>query len=107
MTIKGKVFKLFDLNRVSDTFRKREFVLEYADNPEYPQHVIMQATQNKVSILDSLKEGDVIEVDFNLRGREWIAPSGEKKYFNSLDAWKVTIVEKGDDLDLNGDLPAF
>jgi single-strand DNA-binding protein len=26
---------------------------------------------------------------FNLRGREWVNPQGEKKYFTSLEAWKI------------------
>ena len=92
MTIKGKIFKIMDLQKVSDSFQKREFVLEYSENPLYPQFVLFQATQKKVEILNAFKVGDFVQVEFNLRGREWISPSGEKKYFNSLEAWKI---EKG------------
>ena len=44
-------------------------------------------------MLDSYAEGAMVEIDFNLRGREWISPSGEKKYFNSLEAWRMNPVQ--------------
>lgn len=93
MTVQGKLFKKFDTQQISDRFKKREFVLEYADNPMYPQFVLFQLTQDRVSLLDAYAEGAMVEIDFNLRGREWINPSGEKKYFNSLEAWRMNPVQ--------------
>jgi hypothetical protein len=29
------------------------------------------------------------DVSFNLKGREWISPAGEAKYFNTVEAWRV------------------
>ena len=89
MTIQGKLFKKFDTKVISDKFKKREFVLEIAENPMYPQTCIFQFTQDKVDLLEPFTEGQMIEVDFNLRGREWISPSGEIRFFNSLDAWRM------------------
>lgn len=93
MNIKGKLFKIFDTQQVSATFKKREFVLEYAENPMYPQHVLFQMTQDKCSVLDGYEAGQMVEIDFNLRGREWISPQGEKKYFNSLECWRINQAE--------------
>ena len=45
-------------------------------------------------MLDSFKEGQQVEIFFDLKGREWTSPQGEKKYFNSLQAWKVTSTEE-------------
>ena len=39
--------------------------------------------------MDSHKVGDVIDVSFNLRGREWTSPTGEVKFFNTLEAWRI------------------
>jgi len=39
--------------------------------------------------MDAFQVGDEVKVMFNLRGREWTSPSGEVKYFNSLDAWRI------------------
>lgn len=73
---------------VSDKFSKREFVV--TDNSsQYPQEISFQSTQDKCAILDQFTTGDIVEVSFNLRGREWINPQGEAKYFNSLEAWRI------------------
>lgn len=76
---------------VSDKFSKREFVLTTDHTTQYQQHVAFQLSQDKCSMLDAFNEGDVIKVQFNLRGREWQSPSGDVKYFNTLDAWKIEV----------------
>lgn len=91
----GKLHTIYETNRVSDRFTKREFVIEFSDNPKYPQTVIFQLTGDRCDQLDSLKVGDEVRVEFNLRGRIWNSPKGEVKVFNSLDAWKVELVRAG------------
>mgnify|MGYP001797947630 CR=1 FL=1 len=90
MTVEGKLHVKNDTQQIKDTFKKREFVLEFADNPMYPQYILFQLIQDKCELLDQFEVGLMISVDFNLRGRAWNSPSGETKYFNSLDAWRVT-----------------
>src|SRR5690606_8564463 len=85
----GKIHTVFETNQISERFSKREFVLELADNPKYPQLVLFQATGDRCEQLDGLQEGDEVRVEFSLRGREWRSPAGEIRYFNSLDVWKV------------------
>ena len=87
------IHKIMDTVQVSGSFRKREFILEMTDNPQYPQYVSFQLVQDKVDLIDVAKKGDLVEVSFNLRGREWISPSGEVKYFNTLDAWRINVVQ--------------
>lgn len=74
---------------VSDKFSKREFVVTDMSDQKYPQDIMFELTQDKVSLLDSIMEGQEVEVSFNLRGREWISPSGEAKYFNTLTAFRI------------------
>ncbi len=76
---------------VSDKFSKREFVVTDTSSM-YPQDISFQATQDKCGMLDGLQVGANVEVSFNLRGREWINPQGEAKYFNSLEAWRIEAV---------------
>jgi hypothetical protein len=90
--LKGTVKVIKDTQVVSEKFKKREFVLT-DDSTEYPQDISFQLSQDNVDKLNSIKVGDRILVKFNLRGREWINPQGEAKYFNSLDAW---FIQKGD-----------
>ena len=85
----GKLHTIFDTKQVSERFTKREFVVELADNPKYPQVVLFQLTGDRCTMLDGMSVGDQVRIEFSLRGREWRAPSGELKYFNSLDVWKI------------------
>lgn len=88
MDITGKIHKIMDTQKVSEKFQKREFILATELNTQYPQYVSFQATQDKCSLLDRMKEGTEVQVFFNLRGRLWNGPQGEK-YFTTLDAWKI------------------
>ena len=93
MVIEGKLYAKFDTQQITDTFRKREFVVEYVDNPLYPQYIKFELMQDRCALIDSVELGDRVEVTFNLRGREWTNPQGEKKYFTTLDAWRIQKVQ--------------
>jgi len=71
-------------------FRKRELVVTTAE--DYPQMLMIEFTQDKVDLLNNFSEGQSVKVAINLRGREWINPQGEAKYFNSLQGWKIDTV---------------
>jgi hypothetical protein len=86
--ITGEIKVINDAVQVTDKFKKREFVL-IDDSSQYPQFINFQLTQDRCSLLDAYQVGQRIEVDFNLRGREWTDKLGVVKYFNSLDAWRV------------------
>ena len=64
-------------------------MVEYANNPDYPQPLQFEMVQDRCELLDSFQEGQEVEVHFELRGREWTSPQGQVKYFNSLQAWKL------------------
>ena len=85
----GKIYAVFDAKQITERFRKREFVLEMGDNPQYPQYVLFQLTGNRCESLDDFAKGDEVRVDFSLRGREWTSPQKEIRYFNSLDVWTL------------------
>lgn len=84
----GKLKKIDPIVKVSDKFSKREFVLT-DDSSQYPQDILFQSVQDKCTLLDSYNVGDVVQVSFNLRGREWTSPQNEVKYFNTLEAWRI------------------
>jgi hypothetical protein len=93
--VSGKLHTIHETKQVSERFSKREFVLEMADNPKYPQLVLFQLTGDRCTLLDERKVGDEVRVEFSLRGREWRSPQGELKYFNSLDVWKLEAARSG------------
>ena len=89
MQVRGKLHAVFETQQVTPRFSKREFVLLLDEDSRYPQHVIFQTTGRRMELLDSLNAGQEIEVEFQLRGREWTSPKGETKYFNSLEVFEV------------------
>ena len=96
MDIKGKVHDISPVVTVSDKFKKRELIIEYAENPTYPEFLKFEATQDKVNILDNVKVGDQVEVFFNLRGRPWTNKEGVTTYFNSLVVWRINALGAGE-----------
>jgi hypothetical protein len=88
METTGQLKEVFDTQKVSDKFQKREFVLTTEGSTPYPQHISFQLTQDKCTAIDAFKPGEEIKVQFNLRGREWSGPQGVK-YFNTLEAWRI------------------
>ncbi len=101
LSLTGKVYKIFETTKISDTFEKRDFVIETED--QYPQNVNFELTQNNCSKIDDLKEGEMVTVHFNIRGREWNnTQKGEMVYFVSLNAWRI---EKGETTTLETAVP--
>ena len=87
-TLTGSVHHIGKTKVVSDKFSVREFVVETPG--EYPQLVCFQAANKKLDLVDDLEVGTGVTVHFNVRGREWKNPqTGELRYFNSLDCWRI------------------
>lgn len=91
MDIKGKIHEVGETQQVSDTFKKRELIVEYAENPTYPEYLKFEAINDKCQALNELKAGDEVTVHFNLRGRPWTDKAGKRSYFNSLVLWKFDV----------------
>ena len=90
----GTVKLINETKQISEKFSLREFVISETSSM-YPQDILFQATQDKCSLLDSVKVQDQIEVSFNLKGREWTSPTGEVKHFNTMEAWRIEKAEQG------------
>jgi hypothetical protein len=89
--ISGKLVEIFDLVKISDTFRKREFVIEHTDsagNMDFTDQIKFQLTQDRCSILDEFNINDEVKVNFRIRGRRW-EKDGRVNYFNNLEAWRI------------------
>jgi hypothetical protein len=72
-------------------FAKRELVVTTDD--QYPQTIMIEFVQDKCDLLNNYKEGQDVKVSINLRGREWINPQGEAKYFNSVQGWRIESIK--------------
>ena len=86
--MKGKLTEIFDTKVVSNNFKLRQFVLT-DDSGQYPNEVIFQLNQDRVELLDAFKIGDMVDVQYNLKGKRW-EKDGKVSYFNTLEVWKIT-----------------
>lgn len=92
MEISGKI-KWIDEVRTygSNGFRKKELVITTQE--QYPQNILIEFTQEKCELLDKYEIDDNIKIGINIRGREWINPEGQTKYFNSIQGWRIEKIE--------------
>jgi len=91
MEITGRVHEVLPTQQVTETFKKRDLIIEYAENPQYPEFIKLEAHKETCEKLDELRTGDNVTVQFNLRGRPWTDKSGKTSYFNTLALWRVQI----------------
>lgn len=88
MEVQGKIKMISDTQTFgSNGFRKREVVLTTEE--QYPQHILIEFVQDKTDLLNNYKVGQTVKISINLRGREWVNPQGETKYFNSIQGWRI------------------
>lgn len=95
MELKGKIHEIGVTQEISDSFKKRDLIVEYAENPQFVEFIKFEATQDRVNLFDKLNVGDEVEVSFNLRGRPWTNKEGVTTYFNSLVAWRINKLSDG------------
>lgn len=87
MQVNGTIKVIKPTQEVSASFKKRELVVTTEE--QYPQQILIEFNQDKCDILDKYAVGDSVSVGVNLRGREWVNPQGETKYFNTIQGWKI------------------
>jgi hypothetical protein len=92
MQIDGNIVVIEEEVQVKE-YRRRKFVIEHSDCGNI-QYLSFELIQSHCNILDSFNLGDEVIIDFNLNGRKWIDKEGEEKYWNTLQAWKITKKEK-------------
>ena len=91
MEVSGKIKWLDDTKTYGNNgFRKREVVITTEE--QYPQHILVEFIQDKCDLLDAFQMGQNVKIGINLRGREWVNPQGETKYFNSIQGWRIESV---------------
>ena len=93
MEIQGRIKMLGETKTFgSNGFRKREFVITTEE--QYPQHILVEFVQDKCDLLNGYQVGQKVKVSINIRGREWVNPQGETKYFNSIQGWRMENMEQ-------------
>jgi hypothetical protein len=88
MELAGKIKWIDEIkNYGNNGFRKREVVVTTEE--QYPQHILVEFIQDKCELLNAFQVGQSVKIGINIRGREWVNPQGETKYFNSIQGWRI------------------
>ena len=90
--ITGRVAEVYPVNRISERFRKREFVIEHKDSSSkqvYVDYIKFQLTQDRCEIIDESWLRQDVSVTFNIRGNRW-EKNGVANYITNLNALSVT-----------------
>lgn len=96
MEVQGKIKMIGETQTFgSNGFRKRELVVTTEE--QYPQHILVEFVQDKTELLNNFQVGQNVKVNINLRGREWVNPQGETKYFNSIQGWRIENLQAAQD----------
>ncbi|RIV34719.1 DUF3127 domain-containing protein [Flagellimonas lutimaris] len=93
MEVQGRI-KMIDETKTygNNGFRKREVVVTTEE--QYPQHILVEFVQDKCDLLNNYSVGQMVKISINLRGREWVNPQGETKYFNSIQGWRIENIQQ-------------
>src|SRR5690606_14108615 len=93
MEVQGKIKMVGDTQTFGNNgFRKREVVVTTEE--QYPQHIMVEFVQDKCDLLNNFTAGQAVKISINLRGREWVNPQGETKYFNYIQGWRVESLQE-------------
>ena len=91
--VTGKLIEKYDAQQITDSFKKREFVVECPKEISgnvYQDYLKFQLTQDRVSLIDSMNVGDMVKVHFNLRGSKYTSKKdGSTGYITNLEAWRL------------------
>src|SRR5690606_28015151 len=84
--ILGKIKTIFT-EETFGNFKKKVVWIE-EEEVQYPNTYEVQFTQAKTVELDGYKEGELVEIDADVRGR-YAAKNGKEYVFNSISAWRI------------------
>jgi len=111
LVVKGKLVKKLEIetgtSKAGKEWSKQNFVIDTGS--QYNPEICFQVFGDKVDLLNNFKEGQEVEVKFNVSSREF-----NGKYYHNLDAWfisgekNVKVVEqlaKAIDAEDDSDLP--
>ena len=94
-TISGIIEKIFPINQISEKFKKRDVIINTGG--DYPQLINIQFVNDQCYLFEEINEGAEVDVHCNIRGRAWQSPQGETKYFNTIQGWRIDVVNDAGD----------
>lgn len=92
LEVTGRLHAKFPTQQIKDNFSKREFVLELTDESPtgmvFTNYASFQLVNQSCAVIDQFQEGELVKVNFNIRGNRW-ERDGQVRYITNLNAWRV------------------
>ena len=85
-SVKGRI-KLIGNTGTFGKTQKKSLVI--TTDEKYSQTLEIEFLNDKINLIDGFDVGENVEINVNIRGREWTNPQGQVKYFTSLSGWKI------------------
>lgn len=70
IVLKGLLKKKMPTKKITDTLSVLDFILLIDEDSQYPQKVLITATNDNISLLNAIPEGRLVEAKVYLRGKE-------------------------------------
>ncbi len=92
LEVTGRLHTKFPTQQIKENFSKREFVIELTDESPsgmvFTNYASFQLVNANCAVIDQFQEGEMIKVNFNIRGNRW-ERDGQVRYITNLNAWRV------------------
>lgn len=93
LEVTGRLHTKYPTQQIKDNFSKREFVLELTEESPsgmvFTNYASFQLVNQSCNLVDQFNEGDLVRVNFNIRGNRW-ERDGQVKYITNLNAWRIS-----------------
>jgi len=92
LVVKGKLVKVSEPQVKSEKFTLVTIVVNVQREHEgkvYDNPISFQVAQKQLQYMANWKIGADCEIKANVSGKEWTSPTGEVKYFNTIEAYFI------------------
>ena len=86
--VEGDVYLLIDKVQITDKFAKRNIIIQTIS--QYNPHVSIDFINDKINILDNIKEGDAVKIYVDVFSRQ--SNKNPNQYFNNITGWKIELI---------------
>jgi hypothetical protein len=94
LEVKGQLLQILPVqsgvSKAGNEWSKQEFVIETQE--QFPKKVCFTLFGDKLTLLNGISVGDVINVAFNLESREF-----NGRWFHNINAWRITGADAAQD----------
>jgi hypothetical protein len=92
MQVKGKLIQSTPVEKISETFKKTNVIIQTEYDTQYPQEISVECHNDNIAKLKEagVAAGDIVVLDCNLRGKKYSKEGQPDRWFNTIVMWRIT-----------------